>query len=484
MTNPRMPARRQGRLLALALLAILLAGLAPAQAQDIRRAQQQAEAELRAAREQAEALRARILADRGRLVAVVDSLEARQAALEAELRDLARREREGAQRRERLQEQWSTLELSFRELSGNVRVAARDLESLLRASPLSAADRERLETVAAMLREGYFPDLEDISDLAAIARDEMRRTGQVALRRGAFSGRDGRDTEGEILHLGRFTTVYRTPAETGFLLWNPDTQKLTALPEPPERGVGRQLARYLAGESALVPVDLTGGPALRQVARRPTLWQQVRQGGPIVWPLALIALLSLATTLWKAQHLHRVHGNTDRIMPRIKDAAARADWAACTALVDEQVRRQSPVARVVHAGLGVRRETREIQESVMQEAILHELPLLQRGLAPLAVFGAVAPLLGLLGTVTGMIETFRVITLHGTGDPKLMSGGISEALITTEIGLAVAIPVLLVHTWLKRRVDHVIGDMEEQAMHLVNTIDRQREDRSRERGDA
>ncbi len=484
MTNTRMPARRQGRLLALALLAILLAGLAPAQAQDIRRAQQQAEAELRAAREQAEALRARILADRGRLVAVVDSLEARQAALEAELRDLARREREGAQRRERLQEQWSTLELSFRELSGNVRVAARDLESLLRASPLSAADRERLETVAAMLREGYFPDLEDISDLAAIARDEMRRTGQVALRRGAFSGRDGRDTEGEILHLGRFTTVYRTPAETGFLLWNPDTQKLTALPEPPERGVGRQLARYLAGESALVPVDLTGGPALRQVARRPTLWQQVRQGGPIVWPLALIALLSLATTLWKAQHLHRVHGNTDRIMPRIKDAAARADWAACTALVDEQVRRQSPVARVVHAGLGVRRETREIQESVMQEAILHELPLLQRGLAPLAVFGAVAPLLGLLGTVTGMIETFRVITLHGTGDPKLMSGGISEALITTEIGLAVAIPVLLVHTWLKRRVDHVIGDMEEQAMHLVNTIDRQREDRSRERGDA
>ena len=92
----------------------------------------------------------------------------------------------------------------------------------------------------------------------------------------------------------------------------------------------------------------------------------------------------------------------------------------------------------------------------------------------LAVLGAVAPLLGLLGTITGMIETFRVITVHGAGDPRLMSGGISEALVTTEIGLGVAIPVLLVHTWLKRRADHVIGDMEEQAMHLVNTIDRQR----------
>lgn len=464
------------------LLMVLLFGSlwgppAPAEGQDIRRAQQQAEAERTAALEQAAAIRARILADRAQLVAVVDSLEQRQAALEDELRDLARRENDETRRRGGLQAEWSRRELSFRELSGNVRVAARDLEALLRASPLTAADPGRLETVAALLGEGYFPDLEDIGDLASAALDEMRRTGQVARRRGVFTGRDGRDTEGEILHLGRFTTVYRVPAEAGFLLWNPDSQRLTALPETPGRGVGRQLSRYLSGQSALVPVDLSGGPALRQIARRPTLWQQIRQGGPIVWPLAAIALLSLLTAIWKAQHLHRVHGSTDRLMPRVKAEAAAGQWSACLALVSEPAQQQSPVARVVCAGLGVRREAREIQESVMQEAILHELPLLQRGLAPLAVFGAVAPLLGLLGTVTGMIETFRVITLHGTGDPKLMSGGISEALITTEIGLAVAIPVMLAHTWLKRRVDHVIGDMEEQAMHLVNAIDRRREQR-------
>ena len=106
----------------------------------------------------------------------------------------------------------------------------------------------------------------------------------------------------------------------------------------------------------------------------------------------------------------------------------------------------------------------------MQEAILHELPRLQRGLALLAVFGAVAPLLGLLGTVTGMIDTFRVITLFGTSDPKLMSGGISEALVTTEVGLAVAIPIMLLHTFLSRRVDHVIGDMEENDVHMTNII--------------
>ena len=89
--------------------------------------------------------------------------------------------------------------------------------------------------------------------------------------------------------------------------------------------------------------------------------------------------------------------------------------------------------------------------------------------APRAVV-ALCPLLGLLGTVTGMIDTFRVITLFGTSDPKLMSGGISEALVTTELGLAVAIPIMLCHTWLSRRSDHLIGDMEEKAVQLTNII--------------
>ena len=125
---------------------------------------------------------------------------------------------------------------------------------------------------------------------------------------------------------------------------------------------------------------------------------------------------------------------------------------------------------VIKAGLAVRHRDRETQESVLQEAILHQLPRVESGLSVLAVLGAVAPLLGLLGTVTGMINTFRVITLFGTGDPKLMSGGISEALVTTELGLIVAIPIMLMHTFLPRRADHIIGDMEEKAVQLTNII--------------
>jgi biopolymer transport protein ExbB len=86
---------------------------------------------------------------------------------------------------------------------------------------------------------------------------------------------------------------------------------------------------------------------------------------------------------------------------------------------------------------------------------------------------AVAPLLGLLGTVTGMISTFHVITLYGTSDPRLMAGGISEALVTTMLGLAVAIPVMLIHAFLRRRIEHVVGDMEEKALAMSNTICRE-----------
>jgi len=171
--------------------------------------------------------------------------------------------------------------------------------------------------------------------------------------------------------------------------------------------------------------------------------------------------------------LNRVRGDTDRLLGAVNDLAAQGDWDGCTRLADKYQGRDWPVVSVIRAGLAARHEERETLESVLQEAILRELPRLERFLSGLSIMGAVAPLLGLLGTVTGMIETFRVITLHGTGDPKLMSGGISEALVTTELGLAVAIPIMLLHTYLSRRVDHIVGDMEEKAVTLTNVIQKE-----------
>ena len=161
-------------------------------------------------------------------------------------------------------------------------------------------------------------------------------------------------------------------------------------------------------------------------------------------------------------------------MGEVTELADQGDWVGCEQVVDRHKGQKWPVVRMLKAGLAARNEKRETLESVLQESILRELPEVQRGIAILAVLGAVAPLLGLLGTVTGMIDTFRIITLFGTSDPKLMSGGISEALVTTEVGLVVAIPIMLLHTILSRRSDHLIGDMEEKAVQLTNIIEKRK----------
>jgi biopolymer transport protein ExbB len=244
------------------LLLIVLATCAAGQ--DIREAARQAAADRAAA--QAEALQAEeaILADREKLRAEVERLEQEQSALEQDLRDLTRRQEEGHLLREDLAEQWSGRELGFREISGNVRVTARDLESLLKASPLSAGADWRLDTVSPLLNTGYFPDIDDIAGMAEVFFDEIERGGQVSLREGEFIRRDGRQATGLIFQLGKFTTVYQIAGETGFLVWSPEGNRLFALAELPPRSVRRSLDRYLAGESDLVPLDISGGAALRQ----------------------------------------------------------------------------------------------------------------------------------------------------------------------------------------------------------------------------
>jgi biopolymer transport protein ExbB len=160
-------------------------------------------------------------------------------------------------------------------------------------------------------------------------------------------------------------------------------------------------------------------------------------------------------------------------MGKVNDLAASGDWEGVDGILKKHKNHNWPVVNVIRDGINARKEDRETLESVLQESILRELPRLERGMSVVAVFGAVAPLLGLLGTVTGMIATFRVITLYGTGDPKLMSGGISEALITTEWGLFVAIPTMLIHTFLSRRVNTIVGDMEEKAVTMTNIIQKE-----------
>ncbi|MEA1899732.1 MAG: MotA/TolQ/ExbB proton channel family protein, partial [Thermodesulfobacteriota bacterium] len=210
---------------------------------------------------------------------------------------------------------------------------------------------------------------------------------------------------------------------------------------------------------------------LRQITHKSTLIDQLKNGGPIIWPILAIGLFALIIAIERTIFLKGVHANTDRAMGKVNKLALEGKWKECDGIVKDKKGR--PVYNVLKAGLGARAEERDTLESVLQEAILKELPRLERFLPMLNIMGAIAPLLGLLGTVTGMISTFHVITLYGTGDPRMMSGGISEALVTTMLGLAVAIPIMLTHTFLSRRVEHIIGDIEEKAVALTNIIHRE-----------
>lgn len=454
------------RLLALAMV---LLTAAPAFAEDMREAARRAHADREAVLAEAREAEARILSDRSaltfeiaRLVSEVDALGEQKERLETTADSLESREGD-------LARQWSDREMAFRELVGTIRTAARDLEAVIMNSPLTAADPDRLSRLAPVLEKGHFPGMDDLAAMTGLFFDEIRATGEVVLREGTIIGRSGREERARILTIGPFTAAYATDEETGLLQYSDESRCLYALSSLPPFGVRRGLERYMAGEADSVHVDLSDGSALRQITQGRDPIEHVLSGGPIVWPILLIGLVAFGFVIERALYLKRVHGNTDRVMGAVNDHAARGAWTECEAMV-KAGRGKQPVYNVLAAGLSARDEGRETLESVLQESILRELPRLERFLPTLGVLGAIAPLLGLLGTVTGMINTFHVITLYGTGDPRMMSGGISEALVTTEIGLAIAIPIMLLHTILNRRVDHIVGEMEEKAVALTNII--------------
>ena len=195
---------------------------------------------------------------------------------------------------------------------------------------------------------------------------------------------------------------------------------------------------------------------------------QIQKGGPIVWPILCIGLFAAIIIIERLFFVLKANINAEKMMDQVNSLAQTGQWDDCIKICEKQKNR--PVPRVLLAGINCRNKTREEMENVLQETILREIPRLEKFLSTLGILAAIAPLLGLLGTVTGMINTFHVITFYGTGDPKMMSGGISEALTTTMLGLGVAIPIMLFHTFLSRNVETIISQMEEKGVALANTV--------------
>jgi biopolymer transport protein ExbB len=184
-------------------------------------------------------------------------------------------------------------------------------------------------------------------------------------------------------------------------------------------------------------------------------------------PLLLIGLVAAGVTVWKIAALRKVKCPAPEALDRVARHLRADEVGEARALVGGM---SAPFQSLLGAGIDYRAVRKDHLEEILHERALATIPLLDRHLGLLAVLGAVAPLLGLLGTVTGMIHTFEMVTVFGTGDAKLLSGGISEALVTTETGLVIAVPVLLVHAFLNRRVRDIVDNLEQTLIGFVNRL--------------
>jgi len=164
---------------------------------------------------------------------------------------------------------------------------------------------------------------------------------------------------------------------------------------------------------------------------------------------------------------------SDKIMNHIKDMVSKANFTEAKAFCSSKSR--IPTCQMLDSALEHVGHSQEVIDSALQEAILRQVPKLERFIPTLALFAAISPLMGLLGTVSGMIQTFQIITEVGTGDPAQLAGGISVALLTTYFGLCVAIPLMIVHHFLKSQVDKIVVDMQEKGTAFAITLLKQQQ---------
>jgi biopolymer transport protein ExbB len=261
---------------------------------------------------------------------------------------------------------------------------------------------------------------------------------------------DGQESFEDVIRVGTFNVV----ADGRYLSHNPETNSLSELQRQPEggrfTGSTSDLVRAAPGSGVVrFGLDPTSGVILSALVETPNLTERINQGGIVGYVIIALGILGVLLSLERLISLtiagRKVKAQLESNTPSDGNALGR-------------------VLQVYHNNREADTETLELK---LGEAILKETPALQRGILFIKVISVVAPLLGLLGTVTGMINTFQAITLFGTGDPKTMAGGISQALVTTVLGLTVAIPTVLLHTIVSTRSKTITQILLEQTAGIV-----------------
>ncbi|MDP2559943.1 MotA/TolQ/ExbB proton channel family protein [Psychrobium sp. 1_MG-2023] len=333
----------------------------------------------------------------------------------------------------------------LKEAFGVVRGVAGDATGIVAASIISAEFPGRAEELAAIGALKGLPSLKELENLWFALQTEMTESAKISTFTTQVSSVEGQTSERTVTRVGSFNLL----DSDKYLVYRDDGVAELAR-QPDARNVS-SIAPYLSASSGYTAlyVDPSRGGLLSLLTGQATLEEKYHQGETVGYIITAVLILGLLIALERIVTLTLLSG---KVRAQLKNPNTPTD---------------NPLGRILkvyHSAKGTDVETLELK---LDEAILKEVPRLERGISIIKVLAAIAPMLGLLGTVTGMIGTFQAITLFGTGDPKMMAGGISTALVTTVLGLVAALPLMLVHAVVSGRSKSLLHVLEEQSAGLI-----------------
>ncbi|MEZ5496707.1 MAG: MotA/TolQ/ExbB proton channel family protein [Gammaproteobacteria bacterium] len=340
------------------------------------------------------------------------------------------------------------------EMQGTVKILSGDLRSRVQNSLTSAEITGRDEFLSELAAKKELPTIDDLKKLWFEMTREISEQAKIVKFSAPVLNSEGDIEENvSVIRLGAFNAF---DASGNFLTWNPDglsnkgvLYKLSKQPSGKYKQMANSFVNAAPGTMVNAPIDYTKGTILQMVVQTPSLKEKVEQGKEVGYVIIGLGVFGLLLALWKFISLY-VSGS--KIKKQLKSKTPSSNNA---------------LGRIMHVYSDNPDADVETMELKMDEAILRETAPLESGLSFIKVMYVIAPLLGLLGTVVGMIATFQMITLFGTGDPKAMAGGISQALVTTVLGLVVAIPLTILHSVLQSMARKQTQVLEEQSAGII-----------------
>ena len=395
----------------------------------------------------------RFAKDKANQAAALKSAEAERVREEQRSAQLEKQFEENelliAAKQKQLKEKLGTLT----ELFGHLTSASGDLATNIEVSLASAQfpGRETFlrDLVGKMSGSDTLPTIEEIERVWFELLRETRETGVVTTFSAEVASPAGVRAERQVLRVGAFNMV---DTNGNYLSYENGTLiELPRQPSGPYTGWAAALASASGGLNrfGIDPTGPTGGSFLAAIIDTPTLEERWHQGGYVGYAITAVGIFAFLLAIYRMFVLTLVSG---RVNSQLKSDKANEN---------------NPLGRVLKIHEDNPAMDTETLDLKLSEGVLKETPKLESGLTLLKIIAAVAPLMGLLGTVTGMIITFQAITIFGAGDPKAMAGGISGALITTVLGLLVAIPTVLLHTIVNGRAQRIIHILDEQTTGMI-----------------